>query len=52
MIEDLKRKDFIAVAELTEKQITSDEIVDLLIDRIKKAKPAMKFLCDAVDIPY
>lgn len=52
MIDDLKRKDFIAVAPLTEKEICSDKIVSLVIDRIKKAKPAMRFLCDAIDIPY
>ncbi|MDA8743410.1 DUF2461 domain-containing protein [Rubripirellula amarantea] len=52
MIDDLKRIDFIAVAPLQRQQITSDEVVDLVIDHVKKAKPLMRFLCDAIDVPY
>ena len=52
MIDDLRRTDFIAVAPITQKEMTGDKIVTLLIDRIKKAKPLMQFLCDAIDIPY
>ncbi|MFK8111963.1 MAG: DUF2461 domain-containing protein [Rubripirellula sp.] len=52
MIEDLRRIDFIAVAPLTEADFTSEEVVKLLIDRIKKAKPLMEFLCDAIEVPY
>lgn len=52
MIGDLKRVDFIAVAPLTEKEITSDQIVAVVIDHIKRAKPLMQFLCDAIDVPY
>lgn len=52
MIEDLRRIDFIAIAPLTEADVTGDKIVSLLIDRVKKAKPLMQFLCDAIDVPY
>ena len=52
MIDDLKRIDFIAVAPLTQSEVTSGGIVDLVIDHIKRAKPLMKFLCDAIDVPY
>ena len=52
MIEDLRRIDFIAVAPISEADVTSDKIVSLVIDRIKKAKPLMKFLCAAIDVPY
>lgn len=52
MIEDLRRKDFIAVAPLSQNEICSDKVVSLVIGRIKKAKPAMRFLCEAIDIPY
>ena len=52
MIEDLRRVDFISVAPLTQKEITSTEIVSVVIDRIKKAKPFMTFLCDAINEPY
>lgn len=52
MIEDLRRIDFIAIAPLSQRDFTSTEILDTLIDRIKQAKPLMKFLCDAIDVPY
>lgn len=52
MIDDLRRKDFIAIAPLSEAEVTSAELVKLILDRIKRAKPLMKFLCDAIDVPY
>ncbi len=52
LIEDLRRIDFIAIAPLTEADLTSDKIISLLLDRVKKAKPLMQFLCDAIDVPY
>ena len=52
MIEDLRRTDFIALAPLTQTQVTSDQVIAIMMDRIKKAKPLMKFLCDAIDVPY
>ena len=52
MIQDLRRKDFIAIAPLTQKELLSDDVVPTLISHIKKAKPLMRFLCDAIDVPY
>lgn len=52
MIEDLRRKDFIAIAPITEAEMTGDGIVELIMDRVKKAKPLMQFLCDAIEVPY
>ena len=52
MIEDLRRIDFIAIAPLTRKELSSEDVVANLIDHIKKAKPLMRFLCDAIDVPY
>lgn len=52
LIEDLRRIDFIAVAPLTEAEICSDDVVKKVIDHIKKAKPLMQFICDAIDVPY
>ncbi|QDT13636.1 DUF2461 domain-containing protein [Planctomycetes bacterium K23_9] len=52
MIEDLRRIDFIAVAPLKPKDFSDDKIVAMLIDKVKKAKPLMKFICDAIDVPY
>lgn len=52
MIDDLRRKDFIAIAPISQSEMTGDAIVDLIITRVKQAKPLMKFLCDAIDVPY
>lgn len=52
MIEDLRRIDFIGISPLSRKQITSPGFVDLLTTRIKTARPLMRFLCDAIDVPY
>lgn len=52
MIEDLRRIDFIAVAPLSESELTGPDVVATIIDRIKKSRPMMTFLCDAVGVPY
>ncbi len=52
MIEDLRRIDFIGVAPLSQAEVTGEEIVSIVIDRIKRTKPLMQFLCDAIDVPY
>lgn len=52
MIEDLRRKDFIAVFALTDKQAIRTDLDDLIIERIKWSKPYMRFLCEAVGVPY
>ncbi len=51
-IEDLKRKDFIASTRLTQKQITSDQFLEQFLDYSKRTVPFMKFLCDAVGVPF
>ena len=52
MIVDLRRKDFIAVTPLTQAEVTGTQLMDLLLERIKQARPLMRFLCDAIDVPY
>jgi len=51
LIEDLKRKDFIAVSPLKNADLKSSSIVDLTIERYKRAMPLVRFLCDAIHIP-
>lgn len=51
-IEDLRRKSYMLVVPVTEKQFAAPEIVDLTIDTFIKMKPLMKFLCDALQLPY
>ena len=52
LIEDLKRKDFIASTRLTQRQITSDQFLEDFTDKCKRAAPFMRFLCDAVGVPF
>lgn len=52
LIEDLRRKDFIAIAPLSQAEVTGDGLLELILDRVKRAKPLMRFLCDAIDVPY
>ncbi|MCC9599319.1 DUF2461 domain-containing protein [Stieleria sp. JC731] len=52
MIEDLRRKDFIAIAPLSESEITGGDLVPLIIERVKQVRPLMRFLCDAIGVPY
>ena len=52
LIEDLKRKDFIASTRLTQKAITSDHFMEDFTDLCKRSVPFMRFLCDAVGVPF
>ncbi len=52
LIEDLKRKDFIASTRLTQKQITSEGFLDEYTKLNKRAAPFMEFLCEAVGVPF
>lgn len=51
-IEDLRRIDFIAVAHLTQQDVTSGGAVARIVDLIRDAKPLMRFLCGAINVPY
>ena len=52
LIEDLKRKDFIASAQITQKAITSDTFMAEFADSCKRSAPFMKFLCEAIGVPF
>ncbi len=52
LIEDLKRKDFIASTKITQKMVTSEHFMDDLADTFKRATPFMKFLCEAVGVNF
>jgi uncharacterized protein (TIGR02453 family) len=52
LIDDLKRKDFIASATLTEEQVTDDSFIDLFADQCRRATPFMAFLCGAVGVEF
>ena len=52
LIADLKRKDFIAVAKLNEKTVSSPRFPDKLADLLQTATPLMRFLCKATGVPH
>jgi len=52
LIEDLKRKDFIASTRLTQRQIASDQFMKDFTDYCRRAVPFMRFLCEAVGVPF
>jgi len=51
LIEDLKRKDFIAVTQIDLATLKSPEIVDVTIERFKRSMPLVRFLCDSLHLP-
>lgn len=52
MIEDLRRKDHIAVANLTEDQITADDFLKFVMDHFKSARAYMAFQTTALDLAF
>jgi uncharacterized protein (TIGR02453 family) len=51
-IDDLKRKDFIAVAPMADRRATSAGLDDELAGMWLTAAPFVHFLCDAVGVPF
>lgn len=52
LIEDIKRKDFIAIATLSEKTVTSTGFPGELARTLQASTPLMRFLCEAVGVPF
>jgi uncharacterized protein (TIGR02453 family) len=52
LIEDLKRKDFVAVRTVPRRFATRDDLPHALADTYGSAEPFMRFLCGALDVPY
>lgn len=52
LIEDLKRKDFMATTNLTQGQVTSADFMDVFESNSKLGTPLMRFLCDAVEVDF
>lgn len=51
-IEDLKRKDFIAVVPVTEKFVTGASFMKDITAIWRRATPLMRFLADAIEVPF
>jgi len=52
LIEDLRRKDFIAVADLDAGQVLDAHFADRLVTMMKAGAPFMRWLCRTLDLPY
>lgn len=52
LIEDLKRKDFIAIADLDTAEITRPDLPARVAKRYAAAAPLVRFLCDALELDY
>lgn len=52
LIEDLKRKDFMAVVELDDGDVLSADFVAQVADACKTLAPLNQFLCDAIGVPF
>ena len=52
LAEDLKRKDFICLAPLTEATVTSKKLRPQVAERFRQAAPLMRFLCQALDLRF
>jgi uncharacterized protein (TIGR02453 family) len=52
LIDDLKRKSFIAVADLSEEDVTAAGFIDQVAKLYKAGGPLMAFLASALDLPY
>ncbi|MHB1115379.1 DUF2461 domain-containing protein [Sideroxydans sp.] len=51
-VSDLKRKDFIALANLTEATVTSAKLRPLVVEHYRQAAPLMRFLCQALELRF
>ncbi len=51
-IEDLKRTDFIAGRELTERDVCSKAFLDTVATSFATSRPFMRFLCRALNVPF
>ena len=52
LIEDLKRKDFVTVAEFTEDEVCSPGFIDRFAETCQAAGPVVRFLTNAVGLRY
>ena len=52
LVEDLKRKDHIALAPLSQAAVTSKDFRKLVTERFKQSSPYMRFLCNALDLQF
>jgi uncharacterized protein (TIGR02453 family) len=52
LVEDLKRKDFIGLAALSDANVTSEDLRAQAVERFKQAERLMRFLCAALELRF
>lgn len=52
LIEDLKRKDFIATADFADAKALERDFVDWVASAFRTTTPLMRYLCQALDVPF
>jgi uncharacterized protein (TIGR02453 family) len=52
LAEDLKRKDFIGLAPLSQSTVTSAQLREQVVDQFRAAAPFMRFLCQAMELRF
>ena len=52
LVEDLKRKDFIGLATLSDANVTSKDLRTQVVERFQQARPYMRFLCVALGLRF
>jgi uncharacterized protein (TIGR02453 family) len=51
-VDDLKRKDFIAIAPLKDRELQTPALAETLTGLLRRTAPLMAFLCAAIDLDY
>ena len=52
LVEDLKRKSFIGIRDVTEGDVLDPEFLDDVANSFTAARPLMRFLCEALGVPF
>ena len=52
LVDDLKRKDFIGLAALSEANVTARDFRAQVVERFRQAEPVMQFLCGALALRF
>jgi uncharacterized protein (DUF2461 family) len=52
LVEDLKRKDFIGIAEYDEAAMYASDFVEYVAAAFQDARPLVRFLCESLRLPF
>ena len=52
MIEDLRRKDFIGVRNVSDEELCGDGFTNLVSGSFAASRPLMRFLCEALEVAF